>query len=76
MKRYTISMHPMTSVTEEQLDGLFSQFEYLKTRDSLRAILTDGRSSNAVEHIKEGYVREITAVLDSLNLKYQVILEQ
>ena len=76
MNRYTISMYPMTSVTEEQLDGLFSHFGYIETRDSLRSILTDGRSSNAAEHIKEGYVHEITDVLDSLNLEYEVILEQ
>ena len=68
-------MNPMESVTEKQLDGLFSNFGYLETRDSLRSILTDGRSSNAAEHIKEGYVHEITDVLDSLDLKYEVILE-
>ena len=68
-------MNPLESVAEEQLDGLFSHFGYLETRDSLRSILTDGHSSNAAEHIKEGYLHEITDVLDSLDLKYEVFLE-
>lgn len=75
MKLFTIQMRAMSEITERQLTGLLSGLRYRETPASMRAILTDGSPSNAAEHIKEQYVSEITDVLDSLGLEYDLIAE-
>ena len=65
----------MTKIAEWQLTGLLTQLRYAETPYSMRAILTDGTPSNVAEHIKKEFVCEITNVLESLDLEYEIISE-